>query len=242
MMMNSLRLVGFGLFLMGLTAVFPVGVSAQVSSPDTMYACVRLDRDAHKGPSIRIVAADQACRPNETRMLLVASKKLLFFAHAAPPAVTDRSAGLVDPAFVSKIIPTIVSVPASAPLFIAVTLQVDTDNGMYTIPHPSAVGGRGMSSSVSCAPLVDGQQAGSPERLSSNAGAVGQGSVSGMVDPRTGRFEELSPGYFPETLWSILREYHDASAGRHEVAVACEAHAAFRFRGLATLTVLQQAQ
>jgi hypothetical protein len=53
--------------------------------------------------------------------------------------------------------------------------------------------------------------------------------------------EPASPGNFPYTLWSILREYPMASAGRHQVALACEAGASFHFRGLATLLVLQQA-
>ncbi|MGO9058765.1 MAG: hypothetical protein ACLQU2_15455 [Candidatus Binataceae bacterium] len=234
-MINGFRLVGLGLSLVGLTAVCPLVVSAQVSSGKTMYACVRLDQGARQPLPVRIVAAGQLCRPNETRMILVASKTLLFLADG----VSDRTAGPADPGFVSKIIPTMVSVPKSAPLFIGVTLQVDTDNGMSMIPQPS---GRGMSSSLECVPLVDEQPAGPAQPLSSDADAIARRSVSGMVDPRTGRFEQLAPGYFPDTMWSVLREYRGASTGRHEVAVMCEAPAAFRFRGVATLVALQQVQ
>jgi hypothetical protein len=100
---------------------------------------------------------------------------------------------------------------------------------------------RGTYSALGCVPLVDGLPAGLAQPLSSNAEAVGRASASGMFDPRTGGFEQLSPGNFPDTQWSILRQYSVASDGRHQVALECEAGAAFRFRGLATLSVRQEA-
>lgn len=239
-MINRLRTAGFGLSLVGLTVVCPVSVGAQFSARrDSQYGCAQLERNARGVSWLRIVPADQACKGGETRMLLVASQNLLFFADAPQPS--RRSTDEVTPVFTSKIIPTILSIPISAPMLIAVTLQVDTDHGMYTIPSASGAEGQRRSWSVDCVPVLDGQQAGTAQPLSTNAEAVGAESASRIFDPRTGRFGRLSPGGFPDTRWSIRRNYPAISAGRHEISVVCEAHAAYSFRGLATLIAAQQA-
>src|SRR5271170_2592423 len=136
-MLNALRMAGFGLYLLALTAVCPTRVGAQVSPGATAYACVRLDSNGVE--ALRMITARQGCTSNETRMAVAASVNLLFSANALKPSGPDRSH-----IFASRIIPTIVSLPTSAPLLIAITLQVDTDNGMYTIP--TAANDRGPSS------------------------------------------------------------------------------------------------
>jgi hypothetical protein len=241
-MINGLRLIGPGLFLIGLMAICPESASAKHRADDSVYACVRLDRNPLDSSWLRMLKPHHKhCRRGETRMVVVASKTLPFFANAARPVVPGRSTALVASAFSSVIIPTIVSVPASAPLLIGVVLRVNTDTGMYTLPRPAA-DGRDTPSSLECVPVIDGEPVGLAKALGTNAEAIGQASASGMFDPKTGGFDHLSPGYFPETLWSIRRESREASAGRHQVALSCEGSAPFAFRGVATLTLLQQPQ
>jgi hypothetical protein len=241
-MMNGLRLIGLGLFVIGLTAVCPESASAKHRADGTVYACVRLDRDPLDSSWLRMLKPHHKhCRRGETLMVVVASKTLPFFANATRPAVPDRGTGLVASGFSSVITPVIVPVPASDPLLIGVVLRVDTDTGMYTLPQ-AAAGSRDTPSSLECVPVVDGQPVGRAKALGTNAEAIGQASASGMFDPKTGGFDHLSPGYFPDTLWSIRRQSREASAGRHRIALLCEGSAPFAFRGVATLTLLQRAQ
>lgn len=217
MMIRGCRNLSFAMCLLALAAVCPARAVAQVPAAP-VYACVVITGDALA--SLRTITAGETCQSDETRVLVVTRKNLLFNAEATRPAVEGRSF------FLARIIPTPAAIAAPAPLFIAVTLDVNTDNGMYTMPEPR------VSPALACVPLVDGLAAGLPQPLSlPSVAAPLMATVS----------EPASPGNFPYTLWSILREYPMASAGRHQVALACEAGASFHFRGLATLLVLQQA-
>jgi collagen triple helix repeat protein len=65
---------GIGAALLGLTlgalAVMADvrDASAQIPSNNTIYACVRLDRDQDEARLARLVSADERCRPRETRI------------------------------------------------------------------------------------------------------------------------------------------------------------------------------
>ena len=48
---------------------FPQPAASQIPSPDgVIYACVRLDRDRDEGKLVRLVAADERCNRNESRI------------------------------------------------------------------------------------------------------------------------------------------------------------------------------
>jgi hypothetical protein len=240
-MNNSIRLPVFGLCLITLTALSAIEVSAQSSSGEGSFACVRLERSPRLGVSVRMVSADQACQRNEKRMMVVASNTIPFFAHASRSIPSDSRVGSTTPVLTAKIAPVEIMAPSAAPLFIAVTLDVNTDNGMYVIPGPTGAA-RGASSAVDCVPLIDDRQAGAAQRLNSRAQEIGTASASRVVDPVSGRVVQVVPGLFPDTTWSVLRQAFIDSAGRHQIAVSCQARAPFAFRGTATLISMQQAQ
>ena len=53
----------------GLVAVSPTNLVAQIPSADgVIYACVRMDRDASDGKLARLVAENEPCKRNETRV------------------------------------------------------------------------------------------------------------------------------------------------------------------------------
>jgi hypothetical protein len=64
---GTLALLGLAL---GVSVVFADtrDASAQIPSNNTIYACIRLDRDHDEGRLVRLVSADEHCRPRETRI------------------------------------------------------------------------------------------------------------------------------------------------------------------------------
>jgi hypothetical protein len=140
----------------------------------------------------------------------------MFFAANAPRAADE--AGRV---YAARFMPNSVALTAAYPLFIAITLKVNTDQGMYDIPVQTDT-----SAGLACLPTLDGQAVGAALALSTDAASLGR-AVGSM-------------GRNPDTLWSILRSSPVTATGRHEVALACGAGATFHFRGVAMLTVLQQ--
>lgn len=53
---------------LGAVVCIPTPVTAQVGADGVFYACVRVDRDNDEGRVPRLVAANEACRRNETRL------------------------------------------------------------------------------------------------------------------------------------------------------------------------------
>jgi hypothetical protein len=187
-----------------------------------------------------MVSADQACRPDEKRMAVISSNVMPFFAHASRSIPPDSTGASAAPVLTAKIAPVEIRVPSAVPLFIAVTLDLNTDNGMDLIPGPAGAA-RGMSSTVDCVPLVDDRQAGAAQRLNSKAQEIGMASASRLIDPVSGRVVQVVPGFFPNTMWSVLRQAEIGAAGRHQIAVSCQARTPFAFRGTATLVSMQKA-
>ncbi len=64
---GTLALLGL---ILGVSAVIADAgdASAQIPSDNVIYACVRLDRDHDEGRLVRLVSADEHCRPRETRI------------------------------------------------------------------------------------------------------------------------------------------------------------------------------
>ncbi len=51
-----------------IVVVVGVDLHAQIPTNGVIYGCVRLDRDKDEGKLLRLVAADEACKKNETRI------------------------------------------------------------------------------------------------------------------------------------------------------------------------------
>ena len=188
-------------WLLLMAMVAGVGSAQTPGAPE--YACVEVNGNVLETFNI---VRDGACPKGQTRMLVVARKRL-GFAASAPLVATENQVAFLGGFWSGPI--TLSSVDA---LMIAVTLDVMTDRGLYTIPD-----------GLACVPLVDGKPAGDPLALTPpGRDLIGLGGGS------------------PYTMWSIVREATVSAKGAHMVAMECAAASAFYFRGQGTLTVLQQ--
>ena len=169
-----------------------------------VYACVQIGGNVLG--TFTILTDGGTCPDGQTRMLVVARRPVTIAAN--PPLAVTANQVVFQAKFMNSPI-TLTSLDA---LIIAVTLNVITDSGLYTIPE-----------GLACVPLLDGQAAGDPLAL------TGPGrNLAGA---------EMSPPYM---LWAIVRGARVSTTGAHEVAMECTAGSAFYFRGQAMLTVLQQ--
>jgi len=199
------------LALCAVMAIFETGSGLAQAQTAPAYACVQFNGSFLK--TFQPVTDGQACESPLTRMLVAARTTLLF---AASGAQNPDDAGS---AYVARFLPYAVSLTEAYPMAIAITLNIDTDQGMYAIPAPSDT-----AAGVECIPVFDGKAAGNLTTLSTAADAIGRAAGN----------------RYPHTLWSILGQPAGIATGQHQVAMACKADTPFYFRGLATLTVLQQ--
>jgi hypothetical protein len=188
--------------LLLLTAMVARVGSAQTTATP-VYACVQISGNVLE--TFNLIGDGGTCPEGQTRMLVVAARPLPFAA-STPLAATENQV-----LFLARFMNSPIRVLSVDALTIAVTLDVMTDRGMYTIPE-----------GLACVPLVDGQPAGDPLALTA------PGRVAGT---------KVSP---PDTLWPIAREATVSATGAHMVSIECAAASAFYFRGHGMLTVLQR--
>jgi len=118
------------LALFAVIAVFGTwsGLAAQAKTASA-YACVQFNRGFLE--TFQPVSDGQACESPLTRMVVAARTTLLFAASGIQSP--DDAGG----AYVARFLPYAVSLTEAYPMLIAITLNIDTDQGMYAIPAPS---------------------------------------------------------------------------------------------------------
>ena len=179
----------------------------------------------------------------ERRMHIVLAKTTPFVAESTP---LDRTidAGPGTTGFVSTFLVTPVLTPASTPVLVEVRLIVDADRALVDVNPDARTGatadGPAVLSRVSCVLSVDGQAVGAPAFVSASS-AAGPPAPVDVFDPQTGLLTQSSPREVPDAWWSSQHMIRGATAGQHELAVACQGRVPFRFRGVGSLTVLQRA-
>ncbi len=227
------RLVAALACWLGLTGLCHEGwAQTDVTGGGPALVCVRRDSSVEEGIAVRRISAGERCRGSETRMRVVASPSLPFTVDTTSGTPTEAAAE-----FVATIVPTLATAPTSAPALIRSTLVVDVDRGLFEITSRGPIE-RGDPAAIHCATFVDGERLGNATSLASS------GPIPIPAGPQVdldGRRDFPSPGYVPDAHWSRLDDDRALAAGRHRFVIACRGNAAFRFGGVGSLLVLQDA-
>jgi hypothetical protein len=201
---------GGTLFLI-LSLAWTAGAQTQIPA----YACVAVDGNAFT--ALNVVEFNASCPEGQTKMLLLMMKNLPFVASTPGPS------NIIITKHVSTFLATPVTIASTNPLLIGITLEINTDAGFYTIPTDSDA-----NAGLACVPTVDQQAVGTPLAVTTGAAQLAAATANPPV-----------PGFYPYTDWPVIRSVTPAASGRHQVGVQCQAASSFRFRGSATVVVLQ---